>query len=123
MNLTKNKRWAATGLFIGMTIGGGALANALVRTQSTTSAAPQVSIASPAPSTAAPAVSIATAASSTAADATDTPGAPEAADATETAGGVDCENGLVKGTTTQCDGGSSDNQDDGSEGPETSAQK
>ena len=69
MNLTKNKRWAAAGLFIGMTIGGGALANAVVRTQSTTSAVPQVSIATPAPSTAA--------------DAADTPGTPEVADATE----------------------------------------
>lgn len=49
-------------------------------------------------------------------------GAPETVDANEANeapeandGGVDCENGIVKGTTTQCDGGPSANQDGGSE--------
>lgn len=135
---TKNKRWATVGLVAGMMIGGGALANAATRSQS--APAPTVQVVVPAPKVAAPApqpgavnpsaeapgtetpdateaAGAPEVAGTEAADATEAPEAPgtEAKDAAEADGGVDCENGSVKGTGAQCDGGPSANQDDGTE--------
>ena len=146
---TKHKRWAAMGLVAGMMIGGGALANAATKTQSTPT--PSVNVNSPAEKVAGAPVAAPSAAKQAEApgteipDATEATQAPEAAgtetndateapeaagtetkDATEADGGVDCENGIVKGTGAQCDGGPSANQDDGSEGteaPESAVQK
>lgn len=121
---TKNKRWATVGLVAGMMIGGGALANAATRSQSAPT--PTVQVVVPAPKVSAPAPQPSAVDPSTEAPGTETPDAadateaPEAAgteakDAAEADGGVDCENGTVKGTGAQCDGGPSANQDDGTE--------
>ena len=146
---TRNKRWAAIGLTAGLLLGGGALANAATKTQSTTTpnppvtatvapATPKVAAAeTQAPTAAEPAGTEAVdamepagteAAGTETADANEAPDAneaagTEAADASEADGGVDCENGLVKGTTTKCDGGPSANQNDGTEAPASGSQK
>ena len=140
---SKHKRWAAAGLVAGLVIGGGALANAATNGGSSTPA-PRIASQSVAPSVQAQAPSSPVAATPEAVAATpeasevkDVPGTPEAAEANEAAGpneaaeaneapdaneppeandgGVDCENGIVKGTSTPCDGGPSANQDGGNE--------
>lgn len=137
------KRWAAMGLAAGLLLGGGALANAATRTQATTPTVPAPAVtvksaATPTPpasvtSTADPAMptdavdpadtpDLNEAPGTETADANEAPGT-ETADANEAAdSGVDCENGIVKGTSMQCDGGPSANQDNSTEAPETAAQ-
>jgi hypothetical protein len=164
---SKQKRWAAAGLVVGMMLGGGALANAASNSGSSAPmpivvsqpAAPSVQAEAPSTPEVAP-VAAPAADTPEASDVQDAPGAvdtpeandvpdakeapgtevsdanevegasevvgaKEAAEANEDSnaneateannGGVDCENGIVKGASTQCDGGPSANVDNGTE--------